>query len=602
MFSTRTARGSQWRAGILGIFVSLVLLGSARTQITIEAADGQLDPTFGVDGKVTTTFGGTWSDGTAVAIQPDGRIVVAGVSSPDGWTFDFGVARYATDGSLDATFGTGGVVTTDVRQYDYARAVAIQPDGRIVVAGTVNYVHGDDFSSGDFGVVRYNADGSLDTSFDGDGIVITDILPSSNVRLRFPDAVKGMALQPDGKIMVFGDVRDGRGGAADFALVRYNPDGSLDATFGGGGKVITSVSFNDMPAGALSLQPDGKIVAAGTLYGLTPFSTGRFVVARYDTNGMLDPSFDSDGTAMTMFVSSATALAMARQDDGRIVVAGHASGHFALARYNVDGSLDATFGGGGTIVTVLGERAVATGLGIGTDGRIVASGTIGDEVTNATDFAVVRYAADGAIDTSFGIGGLTRTDIAASTDRSSGVALQRDGRILVVGNAVAGAIGNLALVRYEGPPPHPVTFYLHGPEAPGTAGGFTMALTAPAEEYARIDYSSTPAWFSDPVLHGTFLETSTFELVLPCTAFMSLPKTVRLSVTDAAGSDERPLGEVSVGFRFCERRTIAVPVTTPTTLMGERLKLTIWTPLSHELPLRLGDDTFLRATDFVGTP
>lgn len=602
MIDMLTGRGRRCRAGMVGILLSLLLFGSARMEIAVEAADGQLDPTFGIDGKVTATFGGTWSDGTALAIQPDGRIVVAGVDSPDGWTFDFGVARFQTDGSLDPTFGTGGVVTTNVRQFDYARAVAIQPDGRIVVAGTVNYVHGDDFSSGDFGVVRYNADGSLDTTFDGDGMVITDIRPSTDPRQRFPDAVKGMVLQPDGKIVVFGDVREGRGGPADFVLVRYNTDGSLDATFGGGGKVITSLSFADMPAGAVSLQPDGKIVASGTLYGSTPFSDGRFILARYDANGLLDPSFDGDGIATTLFASSATALAMTRQPDGRLIVSGHAGGHFALARYDVNGALDTTFGGTGTIVTVLGSRAVSTGLAVQTDGSIVASGTIGEDLTVASDFAVVRYLADGAIDTTFGIGGLARTDIVASTDRSSAVALQFDGRLIVAGMALTNTSGEIALVRYEGPPPHALTFYLHGPDAPGTAGGFTMTPTAPAPAYARIDYSDAPAWFSDPAIHGTFLPTSTFELVLPCTAFISLPKRVRLSITDAAGGDERPLGDVSVGFRFCESRTIAVPVTTPATLAGERLKLTIQTPLPHALPLRLGSDTFLRATDFVGTP
>ena len=300
-------------------------------------ADGSLDPTFDADGKVTTDFGNDTDQALAVAIQPDGKIVAVGVNFTrvnDSANYDFALARYNADGSLDTTFDTDGKVTTDFGpSFDVAYAVALQPDGKIVVAGCAPIE-----SSDDFALARYNADGSLDTTFDGDGKVTTNFGPSN-------DAARAMAIQPDGKIVAAG--RAVIDLDYQFLLARYNADGSLDTTFDTDGKLTTDFGSNNDAANAVALQPDGKIVAAGRAY--TPANNGAsydFALARYNADGSLDTTFDADGKLTTDFDSfNDAALAVAIQPDGKIVAAGvnftivtngGSSNDFALARYSGD--------------------------------------------------------------------------------------------------------------------------------------------------------------------------------------------------------------------------------------------------------------------------
>ena len=240
-----------------------------------------------------------------VAIQSDGKIVAAGDSN-----FDFAVVRYNTDGSLDTSFGAGGKVTTALgSSFDYGYSLALQPDGKIVVCGQIG---------GDFGLVRYNTDGSLDTSFDGDGKVITALGPAE-------DSGQSVAIQPDGKIVAAG--RSSNGINFDFAVVRYNPDGSLDTSFNGDGKVTTAVGPSDDHAWGVALQSDGKIVVCGE-------TRGNFALVRYNADGSLDTSFGEDGKTTTDIGSTNDlGLAVAIQSDGKIVVAGKGGGGFAVARY-----------------------------------------------------------------------------------------------------------------------------------------------------------------------------------------------------------------------------------------------------------------------------
>lgn len=304
---------------------------------------------------------------------------------------------------------------------------------------------------------------------------------------------------------------------------------------------------------------------------------------------------------------------MVIQTDGKIVAAGTLSGlgvaDFALARYNVDGSLDSAFGPGGTgIVTTdfaaSGDQAAAVALQA--DGKIVVTGdTFVPNAGTSGDFLTVRYETDGTVDTTFGIGGFVTTDFkSSSSDDARGMAIQPDGRILVVGQLASFSTGefDMELVRYEGPPPHDVTFFLHGNDVPGTAGGFTMNLTAPSTQFLLLAPGSTPSWFSDPAVNGTFLSGATFQVVLPCTLGIALPKTVRLASTDLGGGNEQILGQAIEPFRLCSSQTIAVPVTTPATFANRRLKLSIASNVVVHLPLQLGSHTFVRGTTFVGAP
>jgi uncharacterized delta-60 repeat protein len=286
--------------------------------------DGSLDTGFDGDGKVTTAIGGGYDQASAVALQGDGKIVAAGYCYTGASDSDFCLARYNPDGSLDTRFGGDGKVTTSFSiGPDFAFAVALQGNGKIVAAGRCYTGAGDDLR---FCLARYNPDGSLDTGFDGDGKVTTAIGTGS-------DFAYAVAIQGDGKIVAGG--RCYTGATDDFCLARYNPGGSLDTGFDGDGKVTTAIGTGSDVASDVALQGDGKIVAGGHCYT----GTTDFCLARYNPDGSLDSTFDGDGKVTTAIgTGSDLALAVAIQGDGKIVAAGYcntgAGGlDFCLARY-----------------------------------------------------------------------------------------------------------------------------------------------------------------------------------------------------------------------------------------------------------------------------
>ncbi len=392
---------------------------------------GDLDLTFGAGGIVTTMIGRSNDWGTSMVVQPDGKIVVAGFRYIEATYDDFTVARYNTDGSLDSSFGTGGIAITALTLgYDQAHSVTLQPDGRIVVAGSAN---------DDFAVVRYNTDGSLDTSFGTGGQVITALGPGE-------DYGASVALQPDGKILVAGYSYNIVSND-DLALVRYNANGSLDTSFGVGGKVIMPIYDTRDRAYSVAFQPDGKIVVSG----YTVFhSQEDFALLRFNANGTLDPSFGVGGKVTTDLNGSSNdvATSMALQPDGRIVVIGVSYYDVALARYNTDGSLDASFGVDGKVITNVGGASdYANSLVIQPNGQILVAGGCNN------DFALLRFNANGSLDTSFGVNGKVFTPIGSWLAEGTSVALQSDGRIVVAGYMLGpgnelGPNFDFALVRY----------------------------------------------------------------------------------------------------------------------------------------------------------
>jgi len=336
--------------------------------------DGSLDTSFDGDGIVTTPIGSGDDFATSVAIQSDGKIVVAGEADNE-----FAVVRYNPNGTLDNTFDGDGIVTTAIGSgIDAYYALAIQPDGKIVVAG--NSWNG---TNEDVTVVRYNSDGSLDTSFDGDGIATTPIGTGN-------DWANAVALQSDNKIVVAGSSWNGT--SDDFVVLRYNSNGTLDASFDGDGIQTTAVGSSNEEARSVVVQSDGKIVAAGYSH---IGSYDEFAVVRYNPDGSLDTSFDGDGMVTTKVGSfDDTGLSAAIQSDGKIVVAGwtYNGSHydFAVVRYRVDGQLDGSFSDDGALTTdMAGGLDQALAMAIQSDGKVVAAGY----TSNGTDddFAVVRY-------------------------------------------------------------------------------------------------------------------------------------------------------------------------------------------------------------------
>ncbi len=338
---------------------------------------GSLDSCFGAGGRRTTAIGSSGDNANALILQPDGKLVAVGRSSNGVLNDDFSLVRYNTNGTLDTSFGTAGRVTTRIgSSNDIATAVVRQPDGKLVAAG-----YSFNGSNLDFALVRYYVDGSLDTSF-GTGGRVTTAIGSSN------DIAKAVVLQPDRKLVVAGLSTPIGGSNFDFVLVRYNANGTLDTRFGTGGKVTTSIDTKDDNVNALVLQPDGKIVAAG--FG----GNFDFALVRYNTDGTLDTNFgnNGDGTVTTDFGSSdERANALVLQPDGKLVAAGYSiSGGFALVRYNADGLLDTSFGGGGKLTTVIGSsRDQAAALVVQPDGKLVAAGYSNNGGNE--DFALARY-------------------------------------------------------------------------------------------------------------------------------------------------------------------------------------------------------------------
>jgi uncharacterized delta-60 repeat protein len=305
---------------------------------------GELDATFGRGGTAVTPYRkprpGKFSLALVggVALQPDGRIVVAGVSD-----YRVALARYRRNGTLDATFGTGGKVEvgSGLLRDVGVNAVALQRDGKIVVAG-----YGPARKQSHFTVARFTSRGAIDRSFGNGGKVATVLGYSS-----YPSA---LAIQEDGKIVAAGRVEVPNSGS-QLGLARYLPNGQADRDFGTEGTVLTDFALSSYVAGML-IQPDGRIVVACGLAG-----PRRFGVARYDVDGVLDPTFGEDGKVRTRFRAGSSAQAVARQRDGKIVAAGSAGGDFALARYAAGGTLDPSFGGDGRVTTPLGPAWLRRG-------------------------------------------------------------------------------------------------------------------------------------------------------------------------------------------------------------------------------------------------
>ena len=416
---------------------SLALASAAYSQ------PGQLDATFGGDGRVTTnvTAGGDFA--ADVVVQTDGKIVVAGGAR---WERDgrFALLRYNADGTLDTTFSGDGKVTTNFTpRLDAAWGLAIQSDGKIVVAGDAGLRSGDSR----FAVARYNTDGTLDSTFGGDGKVTTQFT-------RADDPVAGIALQADGKIVV-------SGGAAwntrhaNFALARYNVDGALDASFGGDGRVTTSFTRGRDYANEVVVQADGRIVAGGYAAYSRTKGRDRFALARYNVDGTLDVSFGGDGKVTTDFTRrNDVVLDLAMQPDGKIVAVGIAGSdgsnpNFAIARYEVGGTLDASFSGDGKVKTdFTAGYDQAEAVAVQPDGRLVVGGATAGL---GGRFVVARYDVGGALDSTFNGGGLAATNFTRHDDFAFGLALQADGNIVLAGGSGwGGSNPEVALARYLG--------------------------------------------------------------------------------------------------------------------------------------------------------
>jgi uncharacterized delta-60 repeat protein len=384
----------------------------------------------------------TGDHGQAVAIQSDGKIVAAGyVEYATSNGKDFAVVRLNKDGSVDNSFGSNGMVTTDFGNgNDKATSLAIQTDGKIIVAGYLQ----NNYSA----IARYNTDGTLDNAFGTNGKIIGN---SSSIQ-----NITAIAIQPDGKFIVAGSVWNSTTKESDFGLQRYNTNGTLDNAFGTNSKVGSAFGSGYDEVLSLVIQQNGKILVSG--YTETSVSKYNFALARYNSNGSLDNSFGTSGKVSTSVGSRyEIAFSTGIQPDGKIIAAGYiynanASQSFALVRYNVDGSIDNSFGSNGKVITDFGTNSTNLGrsLIIQSDGKLVLGGYTATSFAYSADFALVRYNQNGSVDSTYGVNGRTITDFDSGWDEGFSIAQQPDGKIIALGTVyITGKAFSFGFARYK---------------------------------------------------------------------------------------------------------------------------------------------------------
>jgi uncharacterized delta-60 repeat protein len=429
--------------------------------------DGTLDASFSGDGRATAGEINMCS-GNGITLQPDGKIVLVG-SRVIGSANHLALVRFLPDGSLDATFGTNGIVTSAFLDSEIGEGVVLQEDLKIVAVARAFILPSTDVIE----VVRYNPDGSLDPSFDFNGYAVTTIGASAEglgITLQ-------TSLTDPTKLVVVGTADMGFGGY-DLAIVRYNPDGSLDTSFGGDGIVTTDLSGDDDGAESVLIQYTGATPTGIVVSGWATVSGYYdFAAARYSLNGLLDSSFDGDGVVITAvsppFVSSPDDAASGMiRSFGQIVLVGSAQNlraDCAVVRYNHNGSLDTSFDGDGIRLEDAGNhQAIGRDVLIQPDGRIVIAGVQRSYADR--DFAVFRCLPDGSPDSSFNSAGWTIFPVGFVQDEATTVSWQPDGKIVVAGYSESGADTNIALARLNSDGTGDVTFGSFGIVSTHVAG------------------------------------------------------------------------------------------------------------------------------------
>ena len=372
-------------------------------------------------------------------------------------------AMHSQNMTLDTTFGIDGKTSTlfppsyggETSSHSSARDVLIQNDGKIVTAGTRSAGSGTEF-----GLARFSANGIIDPTFGTNGMVTTDFInPPYTISSNY-DAVNAISLQTDGKIIAVGNTTNyALYNTLDVALARYNTNGSLDTSFGVGGKVFTDFDGRADSAMDVAIQPDGKIVIVGKTgfvnYSSNPAissNNANFIIARYNTNGTIDNTFGTSGKVILPFGLTTVGdfgKSLVILSNGKLLIGGLSGLNFALARLNTNGALDTTFGTNGKVLTdfnTFGSNLVSfIDMTVQEDGKILAAGSKYTSYDAGDGFALVRYNADGSLDTDFATGGFAYTEFNYQDDVINKILIQSDSKILAVGYGA----GTLAFARFD---------------------------------------------------------------------------------------------------------------------------------------------------------
>jgi uncharacterized delta-60 repeat protein len=510
-----------------------VLAGSTRIALARYDVNGTLDNSFDGDGMLTASFGTTNDIGGGVAIQADGKIIVSGYANTTA-----ALARFTAAGVLDNSFdGDGKMVTTTFVMPQEPLSVAIQNDGKIVVAPAL---------PNDYGLLRFNSDGSPDNSFDGDGITTMDIAGNG-------DRAKCMAIQGNGRIFVAGYSINNH---SDFSIACFQQNGTPDNSFNGNGKIdnVWNASFD--LAHAIAIQSDGKIIVAGDTGREDLATTNDFALARYNTDGTLDNTFDGDGRLSFTIGIDETFYALAVQPDGKILAAGVGQYQWSISKFDVsvvrlnpDGSRDNTFGGDGLVFVVpSSDNDMVTSIAVQSDGKVLIAGANwvfrlntngsldnsfdGDGRINTpigtygflaiqndgkilvagannSDFAIARYTSTGAIDNSFDGDGMVTTDF-GSAEWISSIKVQSDGKIVAGG----GSGNNFAIARYNSDGTLDNSFDGDGKQTTdmnGTAGTGVLPYTLDIQSNGKIVMSGQTRNTSDDFILARYNTDGTLD-------------------------------------------------------------------------------------------
>ena len=411
---TGLPRGRLRLVASVALTTSLLALSGGQAN----AAPGDLDPTFDSDGKWTMDQGGA-DRGHALLVQPNGKLVIVGTGTPDD---AITVTRLNPAGSLDTSFSGDGTVAIGVAGVDRGNAAALQPDGKIVVAGK---------AGNDAAVVRLNADGSPDSSFDEDG--------SRTLDFGGDDSANAVLVQRNGYIVVAGS----GGAGSDVTVARLTPTGALDPGFNGGSPVVTNLGDTDV-AFALGQQPgDGGILVAGS----TGLLTHDAFVMRLTLDGIPDVAFNETGVRILPADGDDLARALLVQPDGKVLLAGDGNPSTDVTAWRMDsqGDGDPGLDGDGIVEVDFGEFDYGYAAALQANGKIVVAGytTVGGNLLG--DFALIRLQPGGSLDTTFSLDGKQTVNVHAD-DAAYALALQRDGKIVAAGEAA----GDLAVVRLQG--------------------------------------------------------------------------------------------------------------------------------------------------------
>ena len=401
-------------------------------------SNGNLDNSFGADGKVTTDLGNAADIANGAVLQDDGKILLAGYTSGPSYT-NVAIARYNTDGSLDTSFDNDGKVVSNLGVRTSANSIALLPGNKIVVVG--NYRTSE--TNSDFLISEYDQNGSPDATFQNKGSLTLDISGAKD------DFANSVAVQSNGKILVAGSTT-GNGGS-DFALVRLNTDGSLDMSFNSTGIVTADFGNSDDMGSSVIIQSDGKIVVAGSSSNGLNFD---FAMVRYNSDGSIDNNFGSQGKIKIDIQNSEDFEGSeVLQSDGKIILVGYSSimggsYNLTMVRFNTNGTIDNSFGTNGKVITNLG-----TSYGYSNSAVLQPDGKI-DVLWNSyngrdVDFAIVRYNSNGILDQTFGTNGIAVIDFGRSNDVGSSILLQSDGKIVAAGYTGSSYTSNFALLRYN---------------------------------------------------------------------------------------------------------------------------------------------------------